>query len=138
MQQAATDLGYTVADVTAAFSSVGVACPGSGGGGGTGTTVINVTLPAVSKSSWSSTYTVSIPTGTTQLVVAISGGTGDADLYVRKGSAPTTSAYTCRPYLSGNNETCTISNPTAGSTYYIKVYAYATYSGVTLKATRTP
>ncbi len=138
VQQAATDLGYSVTDVTAAFTSVGVTCPTNGGGGGSGTTVINTALPAVSKGSWSSTYTVAIPSGTTQLVVSISGGTGDADLYVRKDSAPTTTAYTCRPYLSGNNETCTISNPTAGSTYYIKVRAYAAFSGVTLKATRTP
>ena len=35
------------------------------------------------------------------------GGTGDADMYVRSGSQPTTSTYNCRPYLSGNNETCT-------------------------------
>ena len=28
----------------------------------------------------------------------MSGGTGDADLYVRAGSKPTTSTYDCRPY----------------------------------------
>ena len=33
------------------------------------------------------------------------GGTGDGDLYVRFGSQPTTSAYDCRPYASGNAET---------------------------------
>ena len=69
-------------------------------------------------------YTVSIPAGTTSLVVNISGGTGDADLYVRAGAAPTTTSYNCRPYLSGNTETCTISNPVAGTTYYIGVRAY--------------
>ena len=40
-----------------------------------------------------------------------------ADLYVKAGSAPTSSSYTCRPYLSGNAETCTINSPAAG-TYY--------------------
>ena len=35
----------------------------------------------------------------------MAGGSGDADLYVRYGSQPTTSSYTCRPYLNGNNET---------------------------------
>lgn len=135
VQTAATDLGYSVADVTSAFSAVGVSCSG---GSSSGTVVLNVNLPTVSSGSWSSTYTVSIPSGTTKLVVATSGGTGDGDLYVRKGAAPTTTSYTCRPYLSGNNETCTINNPTAGSTYYIAVRAYSTFSGVNLKATRTP
>lgn len=39
---------------------------------------------------------------------------GDADLYVRVGSAPTLSAYDCRPWLNGSAETCTIelSEPT--------------------------
>jgi hypothetical protein len=103
-----------------------------------GTIVHNVNLPSVSSGNWSSIYTVAIPSGTTRLVVDISGGTGDADLYVRAGSAPTTSSYACRPYLDGNTETCTINNPTAGSTYYIGVRAYSSYSGVNMKATRTP
>ncbi len=135
VQTAATNLGYTVADVTAAFTAVGVSC---GGGGGTGTVVLNVNLPAVATGGVSSNYTVTIPTGTTKLVVATSGGTGDADLYVRLGAAPTTTLYTCRPYLGGNAETCTINNPTAGSVYYVNVRAYTAYSGVNLKATRTP
>ncbi|MFD0725327.1 trypsin-like serine protease [Lysobacter brunescens] len=111
---------------------------GSGGGGGTGTVVHNVNLPSVSTGNWSSMYTVAIPAGTTSLVVNISGGTGDADLYVRAGAAPTTTSYNCRPYLSSNTETCTINNPVAGTTYYIGVRAYSSYSGVNMKATRTP
>ncbi|HEY3001186.1 MAG TPA: PPC domain-containing protein, partial [Kribbellaceae bacterium] len=61
----------------------------------------------------------------------MSGGSGDADLYEKFGSAPTTSSYDCRPYLDGNNETCTISNVQAG-TYYVLVYGYAAFSGVSL------
>ena len=135
VQTAATNLGYVVADVTAAFTAVGVSC---GGGGGTGTVVLNVNLPSAAAGNVTSNYTVSIPAGTTKLVVATSGGTGDADLYVRLGAAPTTTTYTCRPYLGGNAETCTFNNPTAGSVYYINVRAYSAYSGVNLKATRTP
>ncbi len=137
VQTAASDLGYTVADVTAAFTAVGVSCAG-GGGGGTGTVVQNITLPSVATGGVSSTYSYTIPSGTTKLVVAISGGTGDADLYVRAGAAPTTTSYTCRPYLSGNAETCTINSPVAGTTYYWNVRAYSAYSGVTLKATKSP
>ena len=35
-------------------------------------------------------------------------GGGDADLYVRIGSAPTTASYDCRPYRSDSNETCEV------------------------------
>ena len=106
--------------------------------GGGSTVVHNVNLPSVSTGYWSSTYAVAIPTGTTKLVVNTSGGTGDADLYVRRGSTPSTTRYDCRPYLDGNTETCTINNPVAGSTYYIRVRAYRSFSGVNMKATRSP
>jgi leucyl aminopeptidase len=56
-------------------------------------------------------------------------GTGDADLYVRKGAAPTTSAYDCRPYKSGSTESCTV-NMTANGDVYVMLngYAAATYN----------
>lgn len=41
-------------------------------------------------------------------------GAGDADLYVKLGSAPTTSSYGCRPYEGGSNETCTVTVATTG------------------------
>ena len=114
----------------------------TGGGGGTcgGTVLCNgtaVALPSVALNTWSSIYTIDVPAGKTSVVFNISGGTGDADLYVRLGSAPTTASYNCRPYLSGNNETCTLNAPAAGK-YYVGVYAYAAYSGVSLKATISP
>jgi len=134
--------GYTFSPVSQSVTVNGANVTGrnfTGTAVGSGSTVVhNVALPSVSSGNWSSTYTVSIPSGTTRLVVETSGGTGDADLYVRAGSAPTTSRYTCRPYLNGNTETCTINNPVAGTTYYIAVRAYTSYSGVTMKATRTP
>ena len=104
----------------------------------TSTDVLNVALPSQAANTTSSTYSVTVPAGTTSLVFNIAGGTGDADLYVRLGAAPTTTTYNCRPYLGGNAETCTFNNPTAGSVYYVNVRAYSAYSGVTLKATRTP
>ncbi|WP_043292783.1 pre-peptidase C-terminal domain-containing protein [Rhodanobacter denitrificans] len=79
-------------------------------------------------------YSVNIPAGATNLVISISGGTGDADLYTRFGAAPTLSSYDCRPYITGNNESCTVASPQAG-TYYIMLNGYAAFSGVTLKAT---
>ena len=126
VQTAAGDLGFTVADVTAAFTSVGVSCattPPSGS---------SVSLPTTTTGNWTTTYTLAVAAGKTA-TIAISGGTGDADLYVKAGSAPTTSSYTCRPYKTGNNESCSLT-PTTATTYYIQVRAYTTFSGVTLTA----
>jgi hypothetical protein len=39
---------------------------------------------------------------------SITGSGGDADLYVRIGSAPTTSKFDCRPFKTGSNESCTV------------------------------
>ncbi|WP_282563025.1 M14 family zinc carboxypeptidase [Tahibacter amnicola] len=82
------------------------------------------------------TYTLAVPAGASNLVITTSGGTGDADLYVRFGAAPTTSTYDCRPYQGGNAETCTFATPSAG-TYYVMLRGYSAYSGLTLKASFT-
>src|SRR6185312_9015284 len=42
-------------------------------------------------------------------------------------------SYDCRPYKSGNSESCSVASPAAGK-YYIKVHGYSSYSGVTVKA----
>jgi vibriolysin len=81
-------------------------------------------------------YKLTVPASQTSLVFATTGGTGDVDLYTKQGSAPTTSTYTCRPYASGNAETCTHSSPAAGD-WYVMLNAYSTYSGVTLTGTYT-
>lgn len=81
-------------------------------------------------------YEMLVPAGTTNLVISSSGGSGDLDLYVKAGSAPTQSSYDCRPYLSGNNESCTISSPQA-TTYYVQLLAYTGFSGVTLNGNYT-
>jgi len=78
-------------------------------------------------------YKIDVPSGQTKLEIAISGGTGDCDLYVKRGALPTTADYDYRPFLFGNNETVTVNNPTAG-TWYIMLRAYNAYSGLTLLA----
>jgi serine protease len=129
-------------DTNACAISHPIVTNGSGGGGGScGGLVLcsgtAVTLPSVATGGVSSTYTMVVPTGKTSVVFTISGGTGDADMYVKLGSAPTTTSYNCRPYASGNAETCTFNAPTAG-TYYVNVRAYAAFSGVSLKGTISP
>ena len=141
VESAAGDLGYASADVTNAFTAVGVTCPTSGGGGGGGSgggalqNGVPVTLSG-SSGTLSDAYTVAIPAGASNLVVSISGGSGDADLYVKFGSAPTLSSYDCRPYKNGNAESCSFASPQTG-TYYVKLNAYSSYSNVSLKATWT-
>src|SRR5690606_13912096 len=98
---------------------------------------VPVTGLAASSGNWTQTYTLVVPSGASNLSIRINGGSGDADLYVRRGAAPTTSSYLCRPYLSGNTETCSWSAPTAG-TYYVRVRAYSTFSGVTLTGSYNP
>jgi serine protease len=77
-------------------------------------------------------YTIEVPAGVT-LNVSTSSGSGDADLYVKKGAAPSTTSYDCRPYKNGNNESCDISSGTGG-TYFIMLNGYNAYSGLTLIA----
>ncbi|TQV89733.1 S8 family peptidase [Aliikangiella coralliicola] len=76
-------------------------------------------------------YTMEVPSGATNIKFEISGGSGDADLYVKFGSTPTDSSYDCRPYRNGNNESCT--GTQTGGTYYVRLKAYSSFSGVTLK-----
>ena len=126
------------AGIVDANAAVTAAKAGTGGGTNPnpGGTVLQNNVPVTglgAASGASLSYTVEVPAGRSQLRVAISGGSGDADLYVRQGSAPTDTTYTCRPYLSGNNETCTINNPAAG-TWHVRVKGYSTFSGVTLNA----
>ncbi len=82
-------------------------------------------------------FTLAVPAGATDLSFVMSGGSGDADMYVKFGSAPTTSSYDCRPYRNGNNETCDISNVQAG-TYHVMLRGYSSYSGTSLVGSFTP
>ncbi|MDX7901557.1 M4 family metallopeptidase [Aeromonas media] len=132
--RAATDLGYSLSDVAAAFSAVGVnascgATPQPGNVLQNGVAVTNLTTTKGGKLN----YTIEVPAGRSQLVVTSSGGSGDADLYVKFGSVPTSSSYDCRPYKSGNAETCTLNSPKAG-TWHVQLSGFSAFSGVSLKA----
>ena len=110
---------------------------GTGGGTGGATALTNGVAVTASGAKGSQTvYTLAVPAGATGLVFATSGGTGDEDIYVRFGAAPTLATYDCRPYVSGNAESCTISNVQAG-TYYVMLNGYQSYSGVSLTGSYT-
>ncbi|WP_053043173.1 pre-peptidase C-terminal domain-containing protein [Thalassomonas actiniarum] len=79
-------------------------------------------------------YFIDVPAGNNNVLINISGGSGDADLYVKSGSAPSKNDYDCRPYLSGNNESCTLRMTSAGRVH-IKVIGYAAFDNVSIVAT---
>jgi len=71
-----------------------------------------------------------VSAGATNVQFVMSGGTGDADLYVKFGSAPTDSSFDCRPSKSGNAETCTGSSSggTCDDDLYVRNGAQSTTS----------
>ena len=97
-----------------------------------GVTPINRTESniSVSTNSWAR-FTQDLGAGYSNLTVTISGGSGDADLYVNYGSASSTSTYLCRSYKNGNSETCSFDNPQSG-TSYLDFRGYSNATRVTL------
>jgi serine protease len=122
-----TSCGSGIVDAAAAVAKA----TGTTGGGTNTPTTSQVNNISVAASTWKY-YTLAVPAGKTNLTINISGGTGDADLYVRRGANPTTSTYDCRPYKTGSTESCGFTNPVA-ATYHIGIRAYSTVSGLTLK-----
>lgn len=106
---------------------------GAPGGGGTtpppsGTTKTESQTGSLSQGATKTYGAYAVKPGTTFSVVMT--GTGDPDLYVRWNSAPTTTAYNCRPYLDGPNEQCNLTVPSTATSAYVMVRGYtaATYS----------
>jgi serine protease len=105
------------------------------GGGATGGSA-SLTDISVARQAWTY-YTIDVPAGMATLDFTMSGGTGDADLYIRRGAQPTSSTYDCRPYKGGNNEACSFTSPIA-DTWHIGIYGYSAASGVSLDVVYNP
>lgn len=134
--------GYGMINAVAAKTYLDASCTGpTGPGPGPINTVL---LNGVAKSSLSGAkndelhFTLDVPAGAKNLSFALSGGTGDADLYVQYGAAPgtATGTYDCRSWNSGNGESCPIATAQTG-TYYVMVKAYAAFNGASLVANYT-
>jgi phosphohistidine phosphatase SixA len=78
-------------------------------------------------------FTINVPECANTLTVNMSGGTGDGDLHVLFGAQPTATSYTCRPYKTGNVESCVLPNPQAG-VWHMGIKAFKAFTGVTLNA----
>ncbi|MCP3064896.1 PPC domain-containing protein [Myxococcus sp. K38C18041901] len=82
-------------------------------------------------------FSFQVPANQAVLNVAVSGGTGDADLYLRQGSTPDLTNHACRSTNTGNTESCQVTAPQAGL-WYIMLRGYTAFSGVSVVATVTP
>jgi hypothetical protein len=82
----------------------------------------------------SALYAIEVPAGASSLSIATSGGTGDLDLLVKRGQVPNAVVNDCSSGGATNTESCNFNAPAAG-TLYIRLQAFAAYSGVTLVAT---
>ncbi|WDE09330.1 M4 family metallopeptidase [Thalassomonas viridans] len=139
VESAAEDLGYTKADVTAAFDAVGVVC------GGTPPAPPVVLEKGVAQTVSGAQgaemhFTYETPADVNSVFFNMSGSGGDGDLYVKFGSAPTLDSYDCRPYrrraYDTRSEDCYFPNAQAG-TYYVMVHGYGTLYGVPLMGNHT-
>ena len=101
--------------------------PASGGALSNGVARTGITNPA----GGATLFFMTVPENAADLTFTLAGGTGDADLYVRFGTPPTTADYDCRSWSAGNNETCSIPSPQAG-TYYVLVHAFSASSNARL------
>ncbi|WP_224360302.1 M20/M25/M40 family metallo-hydrolase [Hyalangium versicolor] len=109
---------------------------GGGTGGNTLTNGVESAQYSGAKSSMTC-WTLTVPSGKTSLVFNTAGktsNTGDSDLYVRFNAEPTTGTYNCKSEGSTNTESCSVTNPSAG-TWYACSYGYSAYTNVTMKGT---
>jgi vibriolysin len=132
--QAARALGYDLATqsaVACAFAAVGVGTCGSAGVLSSGVPLSGLADKSVGKFAY---WAIEVPEGQSTLTVQLSGGSGNADLYVRAAAKPHANAYDCRSRLEGNVDTCVITAPAAGI-YWIGLRTRAAYADVSLAAT---
>jgi vibriolysin len=90
------------------------------------TSGVTLTGQSVAQGAWKYYY-IDVPSGATSLTFATTSATADVDIYTQFNAKPTSSTYTCRPYSSSGNETCTATNPSAGR-WWLGVYGYAAAS----------
>jgi len=140
VMDAACDLNYDPNDVKAALAAVGVNSNLSSGSECATTQpptddealtnwVARTGISGVEKEQLF--FTLDVPAGATNLQFNTTGGSGDADLYVKFASRPTLNSYDCNSTTSTSTESCNISNAQAG-TYYVMVEAWNAISGVSL------
>jgi hypothetical protein len=80
-------------------------------------------------------FFIDVPTGASKLIVSLSVGTGDPDIYVDTSFPVPTSGALCSSSLAaGNDELCTLNAPATGR-YYVRVRGWRAFTGASLVAT---
>jgi serine protease len=100
--------------------------PGSGGGGTVGPTKTETKSGDVAASAEVRFGPYSVAAGSTFTVTMT--GSGAPALYVSWTNAPTTSAYNCRPYLTGAAEECSLTVPAGTTNAHVMVRGYTAAS----------
>ncbi|WP_299492492.1 M4 family metallopeptidase [uncultured Shewanella sp.] len=139
VKNAAFDLGYNVEDIEHAFNAVGVEpciAPEPTPLPEPIPLTLNTPIDVFAATGNKTYYTFHVDNASNDISVMLSGGTGDADLYVRAGEAPTFNQFDCRPYQSGNEEACYLPASPSG-TYWIMLHAWSAYDNATLVAQST-
>ena len=146
VEKAADNRGYSVADVIDVFDQVGVTCASPPSTSSSSlpqskskilrskvlTKGVDITDLSV-RTNGKVLYRLKIPAGHSNLTFTLSGGTGDGDIWLKFGAAPTINDYSLRSDGPGNNELIKVARPKAG-TYYLLVTAFKTVKGATLVA----
>jgi hypothetical protein len=86
------------------------------------TSGVALTGQSVALNAWKY-YFITVPAGATNLTFATTNASSDVDIYTQFNAKPTLTAYVCRPYTSSGNETCSATNPAAG-TWWVGVNGY--------------
>jgi subtilisin family serine protease len=79
-------------------------------------------------------WVLTVPPEAANVTFTTSDGSGDVDLYVRRGEIPDLSFFDCRSWSYTTYETCSFDGNVAGD-WYVMLHAYDTFSGVTLRGT---
>jgi len=127
---ASSTVTITSANVTANFTAT------CGSGDIQLTSGVAVTGQSVALNAWKYYY-ITVPSGATNLTFATTNATADVDIYTQVNAKPTLSSYICRPYTSSGNETCSATNPAAG-TWWVGVNGYAAGSFTITGTVTTP
>jgi Zn-dependent metalloprotease len=137
--RAATDLQFDTAPVRQALVAIGLNPTGCNGGGtpNPGGNVLQSNVPVsvgTLATGATRTFTATVPAGRTTITFRLTGNNGDADLYVRRGAAPTTTVNDGKSEGPTSNETVTLTVPAGGGTYNVLLNGFATASGLSLVA----
>lgn len=78
-------------------------------------------------------FSIQVPAGMRNLRVAIGGGSGDVDLYVRRGAFATLERFDCAATGLGSDKACEFANPASGL-WYVLVYGRTDFVDVSMVA----